>query len=903
MPRSLTTKFMATTTVALSCASLTQPAFAQTGFWNFETPPINPLAITPDGSRLLACNTADNRLEVFLLTPTGMLKAGSVAVGLDPVSVRARSNTEAWVVNHVSDSVSIVDLAAMNVRATIDVGDEPTDVVFAGAPPRAFICISQLNQVRIVDPITLAPVGSPLTIEGEDPRALATDGTSVYAAIFESGNNTTVLPQTTVSNAALNPYPGDPNPPPNAGTLFSPAITAVNPPAVSLIVRKVGSNWVDDNTAAGLNWNAAVTWGMHDHDVAVINANTLAVSYITGLMNLNMNLATRPGGGITVIGTEALNHKRFEPNARGVFLRVLGVNVPAGSTVDLNPHLNYSTGTVPQPTRDLSIGDPRGIAWRPDGLRAYITGMGSNNVIITDGALARVANINVGQGPVAVSYDGPRSRAYVLNRFDGTISTIDDNSLTVTGSVSMYDPTPTVIRLGRPQLYDTHKTSGLGHMACASCHIDARMDQLAWDLGDPQGATVPVPNDICQGANIIPGICGNFHPMKGPMTTQTLIGIIGTGVLHWRGDRTNLAAFNPAFVGLMGDDTQLTAQEMSDFTAFISTIHFPPQPNRNFDNSLKTSFANGGNPVTGENFFMTVTIDGGVLTCNNCHSVPTGTSGLITPAMALQETQSIKIPQLRNLYKKTGLLKSGPGVMNNNRGFGFTHDGNVDTLFSFLQFSGFNFAAGAAGDQQRRDVEAFLHSFPSDTHAAVGVQTTVSNGAAPPPSQQALLNDMLAQANAGNVGLVVKGRSAGEQRGWVYTGGGVFQSDRAGQTIASSALIALASRGSELTWTVVPIGTQLRLGIDRDADGSLDRTELDACSDPANPLETPLNVCIADTDASHTVDVNDLLAVISSWGQTGPPGVLPADVASNCGDGVIDVNDLLAIVSMWGACP
>ena len=41
---------------------------------------------------------------------------GAVPVGLDPVSVRARSNTEAWVVNHVSDSVSIVDLQAMNVN-------------------------------------------------------------------------------------------------------------------------------------------------------------------------------------------------------------------------------------------------------------------------------------------------------------------------------------------------------------------------------------------------------------------------------------------------------------------------------------------------------------------------------------------------------------------------------------------------------------------------------------------------------------------------------------------------------------------------------------------------------------------------------------------------------------------
>lgn len=40
---------------------------------------------------------------------------GAVPVGLDPVAVRARTNTEAWVVNHISDSVSVVDLATMSV--------------------------------------------------------------------------------------------------------------------------------------------------------------------------------------------------------------------------------------------------------------------------------------------------------------------------------------------------------------------------------------------------------------------------------------------------------------------------------------------------------------------------------------------------------------------------------------------------------------------------------------------------------------------------------------------------------------------------------------------------------------------------------------------------------------------
>ena len=89
-------------------------------FINWETPHVNPIAMTPDGTRLLAVNTADNRLEVFNILTGVPTRVASVPVGLDPVSVRARTNTEAWVGNHISDSVSIVDLTTMNVVRTQD---------------------------------------------------------------------------------------------------------------------------------------------------------------------------------------------------------------------------------------------------------------------------------------------------------------------------------------------------------------------------------------------------------------------------------------------------------------------------------------------------------------------------------------------------------------------------------------------------------------------------------------------------------------------------------------------------------------------------------------------------------------------------------------------------------------
>ena len=97
-------------------------------------------------------------------------------------------------------------------------------------------------------------------------------------------------------------------------------------------------------------------------------------------------------------------------------------------------------------------------------------------------------------------------------------------------------------------------------LSCASCHLNGHRDGVAWDLGDPQGAVDPV------STFLPPGLVGSdtLHPMKGPMMTQSLRGIIGNEPFHWRGDRAALENFNGAFVSLLGGRL-LNAQEMASF--------------------------------------------------------------------------------------------------------------------------------------------------------------------------------------------------------------------------------------------------------------------------------------------------------------------------------------------------
>jgi len=879
--------------VGLALRFLAADAVTETGgFTNFETEPVRPLAMAPDGSRLFALNTADDRLEVLSPTADGLVRVGEVAVGLRPVAVAARSADEVWVVNHLSDSVSVVDTSdpeRPRVVRTIQVGDEPRDIVVAGSN-RDMILVATARRAELTTPG--AGRGSVWSIaaeglgQGSPPvevavlatklRALAVsaDGRTAYAAVFKSGNRTAIIEPATfdrlpptfaptvaagTATAAISPTPTGTataavSPTPSVTpTLAFPTASA---PSTGRIFRQQPDGaWHDEaHQLVG-----ALPFTLPDADVFVLDVQGTAVRLqeqrVAGVGTILFNMAVQPGTGeLWVTHQEANNLTRHEPRLRGkaVDHRIARLRPSTAGTgfdvqaVRLNPHRDQSPDQ-PLLTNEAdaaqTLAQPLDIAFAVDGQRAYVTAFQSGQVAVLDAIGQVVDRIDVGFGPGGLVLDHGRGRMYVLNHLDATISVVDLARGAVVGTVPLaFDPTPDVVRAGRPFFYGARLASATGDQSCAGCHVFGDMDGLAWDLGDPDGAVDAMPFEITHDNFVLKPRRFTFHPEKGPMVTQSFRGLDGTGPLHWRGDRfgppgrrsESLAAFarfNGAFVSLNGRAEELAPEEMEAFGRFILTLRYPPNPVQQLDRSLTPAEARGLALFDGPDL-----IDSGVSNCAGCHALPLGTNGRINfDGNAV--SQDFKAPHLRGLYEKVGRFDvAGPQVS----GFGFTHDGAFDTIEHFLASDVFDFPVrqGYEVAAMRADLTAFLMAFDTGMAPAVGWQLTVSQPLA--GEERRSLDVVVARAAAGDCDLVARGWRGAREHGWLLGGGGFVPDRRDAPTLAlPDLLVDAVAPGQATTLLCVPPGDGVRSTLDRDQDGHRNGDELAAGTDPADPASYP----------------------------------------------------------------
>jgi DNA-binding beta-propeller fold protein YncE len=820
------------------------PTLPSDGFTNFETEPVCPLVLSGDGRYLYAVNTADDRLEIFATSGGNLRSIGETTVGLRPVAI-ALSGDEAWVVNHLSDSVSVVDVhdpTRPRVTRTLQVGDEPRGIVAAGPKgDRMFVATArradtltpgigraQLWVFETRDPQAPAKV---VTLFGAKPRSLASslDGRTVYAAVFLSGNGTTSVSGEDAVRLGRAPQ----------WSLTNIPYSAM--PKQGAIVKRRDGVWRD---FAGRDWNAVVPFELPDSDVFVIDAaadQPRVTGAVSNVGTVLFNLAVQPGSGeIWVSNTEAFNLIPYEPRLSGRFAenRITRIIPQSDSTlrghaVNLNSHVEPSRPADPGALRELSLAQPLQIVFQSDGKRAYVAAFGSKKIAVLDQNASVVDRIAVGFGPGGLALDANTERLYVLNHLDATISLVSTRTLAVLTTVPLrYNPTPPLVRAGRRVFYDAALTSRYGDLSCATCHVFADMDGLAWDLGDPSGSQVEYPVKLRNVGLGEPRQA--LHPLKGPMTTQSLRGLANTAPYHWRGDRfghplapgqdiPSFMDFSPAFVDLLGRSAGLSDSDMEALARYVLTIRYPPNPYQRLDRTMDGETKAGFEFFTGP--FLS---DIGEQNCVGCHELPVGTNRLVN-FEGIQIGRDMKTPHLRNLYDKVGRFNvAGPQVS----GFSFLHDGTVDSVVSFLRFDVFFFPGRteAEKDVVRRQLHNFIMAFDTGMAPSVGRQLTV-NGELSASERQML--DLLGQrAAAGDCDLIARAWEGKSQRGWLLRNA-VYYSDRSADApLTLGELLERHRRSGEpLTFTCVPPGDGRRSAIDRDLDGVVDGDEMIARSD------------------------------------------------------------------------
>ncbi len=835
------------------------PDPASTGFVAFESGQVRPLAWSSDGSRLFVANTPANALDIYSVNEDSFSLDASVTVGLEPVAVATGNNGQVWVVNHLSDSVSIVDVGSSpRVVQTLLVGDEPRDIVFAGADrERAFITAAYRGQNHPtfeLDDLTTPGLGradvwvydannldrgdlngAPLTIINlfaDSLRSLAAsaNGTRVYAAAFMSGNQTTTVDELRVRGKKAAPERN---------------VEGVVAPNTGLIVKKRDGKWVDE---ANTDWSSEVHFDLPDYDVfeidAIADVPTL-LRQVSGVGTSLFNMAINPvRPELYVSNTEALNHVRFEgpghdaTTVRGHIVETrIGVLTNSDvRNVRMNDHVNFDREegeSVPVSESGKSLSQITAIAVSNDGNTLYAAAFGSNKLAFLDTDSLTQATYTAdaddhlilpGGGPSGLALSPNGSRIAVYTRFDNAVVLVDTSNRQTVARQELSNPEPDFIIKGRPFLYDATLTSANGTNACSSCHLFGDNDGLAWDLGNPDANMQPNPNTFVANSPII---TTEFHPMKGPMTTQTFRGIADSGPQHWRGDRTGVnratvngeeesmeaaafKEFNGAFVGLVGRSEELNEAQLQAFTDFSLAITPPPNPNRRLDNTLSAS------QKAGRDLYFNVDSITGIGSCNHCHALDPdknqfGTNGLMTfegPRIA----EDFKIPHLRNAYTKVGMFgSSNPNSDSVHRGdqvkgFGFLHDGAIDTLEHFFSDGVFNFPNPVA--ENRANVIRFVMAMDTNLAPIVGQQITLA-GDSEAILQRVQLLELRAQVTEprqecdlavnGYIDQLRVSLLMDDTGSYVDAQGGTYSSTE----LRNAALIA----GQELTFTCMPPGS------------------------------------------------------------------------------------------------
>jgi YVTN family beta-propeller protein len=680
------------------------------GSQSYASPQSNPIVACANKGMVFVASTTSNRVDV--IETTNHTHAGSVTVGMEPVGLAAKPDglggcgNELWVANHVSDSVSVIDIDSTSAsylqvvetiqdidpttRATLF--DEPVGIAFAEDGSKAYVTLSSRDDVAVIDTSTYQ-VTNRLHVTAQDPRAIAVRGGRLYVASFESNNATEV-------------------------SVCSTLIVLGGGPGMQCSVGLSGlATFLNDPNIAGAPLNIVVdpqVASTNDRDLFVYRtSDDQLLEAVSGVGTLLYGLAVDGSGNVLVTQTEARNQVNGDVGLNLVDLdnrmflnQVARVDCGGGDGDPCGAPTRFELEVAPPafPASADALATPFGAAFVDDDSVLVATAAGTSRVFTLNPVSGAVIDRqDVGAIPygVAVISSGGAGNAYVLNTLDNTVSVVPvaaGGALAApTATIPVGDdPTPEAVRLGRIA-FNNAFASDSGTFSCASCHPFAHTDQLLWRIG----------------GSCTYGDCTGDDEIR---STMPIRGLRDTVPLHWDGDpgdpfggpsgkvgnggsspaNCNMADPHTCFVnlvegslsGVMCDQTgscpaggnQLSLQEQDDLATFLEANFYPPARSRTPDDDVSADAEQGF-----RDFFMDqgTQVGGSPSTCADsdagCHELPLGT------ATNSETLNGFEAPTMRGMTDR--YLQFSLGITFPEEIQDLANNGIDGSLFGFPQFS------------------------------------------------------------------------------------------------------------------------------------------------------------------------------------------------------------------------
>jgi YVTN family beta-propeller protein len=370
-----------------------------------------------------------------------------IPVGLEPRSVAVTpAGEQAFIANHGSDSLSVIDVAALSVSHTLQVGDRPAGVVVS--PDGRFIAVSEMGEdrVRFLDATTLDTLTILAVADRPYGIAFTPNSRRLLVSHLLSGSVTVLNVQ---------PY-----------TVFFPAIT-----------QSVGAQQEAQSSLARPSSHSTP-------------GSTYEQSIHSALVSIPTwpNVAPAPAVLVNASGSRAYLPQTMA-NGLGLNTQFDTTVFPKVSVINLNTDTHQTSEHISLPETDRPVGLPWDLSLAKDDRELWVVNAGSNDISVIDISVPsspnRIANIPVGDNPHGILLSPDGSTAYVNNILAGTISVIDARTYTVTQVITATAiPLPPALLNGK-KLYFSSARPELAQarwISCNTCHVEGEQDGRTWKL-------------------------------------------------------------------------------------------------------------------------------------------------------------------------------------------------------------------------------------------------------------------------------------------------------------------------------------------------------------------------------------------------------------------------------------